>query len=142
VIFRQGEANAESKLITRSEPLNFATPTNAEGKASDATNKIKGRFDLAAVFITVFFFFQWLPYILISRLTFIYHYYLDVPFLCLASGYVISKVWPKKWGKVFTLAYFASAVILFALFYPIISGDPTSFSWINHLKLIKGWLLP
>ena len=105
-------------------------------------NKPEHKFDLAAVFITVFFFFQWLPYVLISRLTFIYHYYLDVPFLCLASGYLISKVWSKRWGKVFAIAYFASAVILFMLFYPVISGAPTTFSWINHLKLIKGWLLP
>ena len=109
---------------------------------ANAVDKVKARFDLPAIFITVFFFFQWLPYVLISRLTFIYHYYLDVPFLCLASGYIISKVWPNKWGKVFIIAYLSSAVILFVLFFPVISGLPTSRDWVNHLKLIKGWLLP
>jgi len=97
------------------------------------------RADLAAVFIVVIFFFQWLPYVLISRVTFIYHFYVSVPFLCLATAYFISKYWSSKWVKVATLAYFVGVVALFALFYPAISGTPAPTSSIDSLKWLSGW---
>jgi dolichyl-phosphate-mannose--protein O-mannosyl transferase len=95
--------------------------------------------DLAAVFIEVFFFFQWLPYVFISRVTFIYHFYVNVPFLCLATAYFISKYWSNKWVKVAALSYFIGVVALFGLFYPVISGMPASASSIEGLKWLSGW---
>jgi dolichyl-phosphate-mannose--protein O-mannosyl transferase len=97
------------------------------------------RANLAAVFIVVIFFFQWLPYVLISRVTFIYHFYVNVPFLCLATAYFISKYWSSKWVKVAALAYFVGVVALFALFYSAISGTPASTSSIEGLKWLSGW---
>jgi dolichyl-phosphate-mannose--protein O-mannosyl transferase len=98
-----------------------------------------GRIDLAAAFIAIIFFFQWLPYVLISRITFIYHFYVSVPFLCLAAAYFISKYWSSKWVKVAALAYFVGVAALFALFYPAISGTPAPTSSIDSLKWLSGW---
>ena len=98
--------------------------------------------EFAGLFITVFFFFQWFGYVFIERLTFIYHFYLDVPFLCLASAYFLNIIWIKKWGKIVAVVYFASVVLLFWLFYPVISGMPVSQSVINGLKWFKNWLYP
>jgi dolichyl-phosphate-mannose-protein mannosyltransferase len=95
---------------------------------------------LPAIFILTIFFFQWAPYMLISRITFIYHFYLNVPLLCLAAAYFISKYWSNKWVKVAAMAYFAGTVALFALFYPIISGAPASATVIAGLKWLKGWV--
>jgi dolichyl-phosphate-mannose--protein O-mannosyl transferase len=95
--------------------------------------------DLAAIFIATFFFFQWLPYVFISRVTFIYHFYVSVPFLCLASAYFINKYWSTKWGKVAAVAYFASVMVMFGLFYSVISGTPAPTSWIDSLKWLNGW---
>jgi dolichyl-phosphate-mannose-protein mannosyltransferase len=97
------------------------------------------RRDLACTFIATFFFFQWLPYALISRVTFIYHFYVSVPFLCLASAYFLSKYWSTKWGKVAAVAYFAIVVVMFGLFYSVISGTPAPTSWIDSLKWLNGW---
>jgi dolichyl-phosphate-mannose-protein mannosyltransferase len=94
---------------------------------------------LPAIFIITFFFFQWLPYVFISRITFIYHFYVNVPFLCLAGAYFISKYWSSKWIKLAALAYFAGVVALFGLFYPVISGMPASNSLIDSLKWLNGW---
>ncbi|MBT0160371.1 phospholipid carrier-dependent glycosyltransferase [Candidatus Bathyarchaeota archaeon A05DMB-2] len=99
-----------------------------------------GGFDLAAVFIAVVFFFQWLPYIIISRITFIYHFYVSVPLLCLASAYFISKYWSNRWVKVAAVAFFAVVVLLFALFYPVISGTPASTGQIDSLKWFYSWV--
>ena len=96
--------------------------------------------DWIALFIVVVFFFQWVPYVFISRITFIYHYYLNVPLLCLASAYLVSKCWPSKWGKIATIALLAAVVILFALFYPIISGKPSSTTSIESLKWFESWV--
>ncbi|MEM2082095.1 MAG: hypothetical protein QW744_07510, partial [Candidatus Bathyarchaeia archaeon] len=95
---------------------------------------------LPALFILAFFFFQWLPYVLISRCTFLYHFYVNVPFLCLAAAYFISNYWANRWMKVAAMAYFASTVALFALFYPVISGMPASTSFIDSLKWLNGWV--
>jgi dolichyl-phosphate-mannose--protein O-mannosyl transferase len=95
-----------------------------------------------SVFIAVFFVFQWLAYIFVGRLTFIYHFYLDVPFLCLASAYFVNTVWNKKYGKLVAAAYFAGVVVLFWLFYPVISGMPVASSATNYSKWFENWLYP
>ena len=93
-----------------------------------------------ALFIAVVFFFQWVPYVFISRITFIYHYYLNVPLLCLASAYLVSKCWSSKLGKIATVALLAAVVILFTLFYPVISGMPSSTTSIENLKWFESWV--
>jgi len=108
-------------------------------RLATASGKWLDRIGLPAMFITVFFFFQWLPYVFISRVTFIYHFYVNVPFLCLAPAYFISKYWNSRWVKLAAIAYFAGIVALFALFYPVISGAPASQSEIDSLKWLNGW---
>ncbi len=95
---------------------------------------------IPVLFISVFFFFQWFPYILISRVTFIYHFYVNVPFLCLTSAYLISRYWSNKWIKIAAIIYFAVTVTMFGLFYAVISGMPASNSWIESLKWFESWV--
>jgi dolichyl-phosphate-mannose-protein mannosyltransferase len=95
---------------------------------------------LPKMFILILFFFQWFPYMLISRITFIYHFYVNVPFLCLASAYFISKNWSSNWIKVATIAYIVITIVMFGLFYPVISGMPASDSWIHNLKWFESWV--
>ena len=96
--------------------------------------------DIPAIFITVVFFFSWLPYVFIGRATYIYHFYLSVPLLCLAITYFINKYWHTREGKIAAIAIFASAVALFVLFYPAISGAPVSTSFIHtYLKWFPSW---
>ncbi len=98
------------------------------------------RRDFACIFIATLFFFQWLPYMLISRATFLYHFYASVPFLCLATAYFLNKYWCSKWGKAAALLYFAVVVILFGLFYPVISGMPAHTSWMKSIKWLESWV--
>jgi len=105
------------------------------------TRKIDLKNNLPVVFILVYFFFQWLPYIVISRVVFIYHFYNNVPFLCLGVAFIVNRYWSSNYGKIAAVAYFAATVALFVLFYPVISGVPTSISTINSLTWFKGWIL-
>jgi dolichyl-phosphate-mannose--protein O-mannosyl transferase len=96
--------------------------------------------DIPAIFITVVFFFSWLPYVFIGRATYIYHFYLSVPLLCLAITYFINKYWHTREGKIAAIAIFAGAVALFVLFYPAISGAPVATSFIRtYLKWFPSW---
>ncbi len=96
--------------------------------------------DAQAIFIMVVFAFSWLPYVFIGRATYIYHYYLSVPLICLATTYFINKYWNTRLGKVATITIFTGAVAVFLLFYPVISGAPVSTSFINnYLRWFPSW---
>jgi dolichyl-phosphate-mannose-protein mannosyltransferase len=98
------------------------------------------KLELPAVFLTVVFFAQWLPYAFVSRGLFIYHYYINVPIICLASAYFISKYWKYKWMKIAALVYFIAVVALFVLFYPVISGTPVLTTTSESLRWFKQWV--
>jgi dolichyl-phosphate-mannose-protein mannosyltransferase len=104
------------------------------------TEQISVKTHLPELFLVVVFFFQWVPYILISRVVFIYHFYTCVPIMCLATAFFISKYWSNRWVKILTVAYFAIVVAMFVLFYPVISGVPTANSTIDSLKWVKSWV--
>ena len=93
----------------------------------------------SAIFIIGFFFLQWLPFIFISRTTYLYHFYVNIPFLCLATAYFINKYWNKKWMKLVTIFYFTVVIILFIYFFPIISGIPQLTSYFDSVKWIESW---
>ena len=130
--------SADSPTETPTPEVNPAPAPIAEPAAEPTQNSGRG-WDIAALFIVVVFFFSWVPYIFISRVTFIYHFYVSVPFLILASTYFINKYWNTKWGKIATIIFFAAVIVMFAIFYPVISGMPVSTSWIYKLKWFPSW---
>jgi dolichyl-phosphate-mannose-protein mannosyltransferase len=95
--------------------------------------------DLSAIYIVTVFFFSWLPYVFIGRATYIYHFYLSVPLLCLAITYFINKYWNTHKGKIAAIVIFAGAVAVFGLFYPVISGAPASRESIQNLIWFQSW---
>ncbi len=116
-------------------------PEGSTGTDININVKQERGYDFAAVFIAVFFFFQWLPYVLISRVTFIYHFYVSVPFLCLASAYFINRYWNTRLGKIATIIYFAVVIAVFIFFYSIIAGVPIAETEISKFQWFgKGWI--
>ena len=92
-----------------------------------------------------------LPWVGVARLTFIYHYFAAVPFLCIAVAMVFHKLEDRplprlcvgKWSLSFTdaaMGVFVLAMgVLFILFWPIISGAPAALSYINALEWLPEW---
>lgn len=75
------------------------------------------------LFIVVGFLSQFIPWVIIGRTTFAYHYFPSVLFLCLALAYVFNDLVQsgRKWkGAVYALT--GSAAGLYALFYPALVG--------------------
>lgn len=92
------------------------------------------------LFIATVFLFQWLPYAFISRVLFLYAFYSNVPMMILATVYFINKYWGVRRWKIIVLFYFIVVAVLFAVFYPVISGMPASRSWIDGLKWMRSWV--
>ncbi len=99
--------------------------------------------DRKAAFLAVGYLSQYAPWMLIGRVVFIYHYFPSVPFITamvVYCMYLLVKRFPKakKWMFVYT----GAALVLFIMFYPVLSGEPTTVDYVQHwLKWFKTWVL-
>ncbi len=105
----------------------------------------------AAGFLSVY-----LPWTLVPRLTFIYHYFTAVPFLVLGLMLLFSKLSQLPFlqrglmregalsrfsvGEALLLGFTALQLGLFCLYFPVISGAPTTESYVNSLELFHTWV--
>lgn len=76
--------------------------------------------DITARFILIGYLAQLIPWIFVTRLTFEYHYFPCTVFLALALGYVFTVYGEKK--KHYVYAFTLLSAVLFAFFYPTLSG--------------------
>lgn len=95
----------------------------------------------------------YLPWVLVPRLTFIYHYFTAVPFLVIALVGVFSKLPETRlsafsigqgeraltMAQLFPWVFTGVCLLLFALYFPVISGAPTSKAYTDALQLFPTW---
>ncbi len=84
---------------------------------------------------------QYLPWLLISRETFIYHYFATVPFMILILTFTIKYFIEKfRCGKTLVFIYLGIVLLLFGMFYPILTGTviPRAYSDI-FLRWLPTW---
>lgn len=99
----------------------------------------RGR-DKTALFILLGFAAQFLPWVLVPRTTFIYHYFASVPFIILAIVWSIRRLTEhKKLGWKVIWIYLIVVVLLFVAFYPVLSGLPISTAYARLLKWMPEW---
>ncbi len=98
--------------------------------------------DRTAGFLCVGYMAQYLPWMLVSRCTFIYHYFPSVPFVVMMIGYGIYKfAKDKKAFKAGAFVYAGLVVALFFAFYPVLSGYPVTVAYADMLKWFDSWVL-
>ena len=99
--------------------------------------------DRMAWFLFIGYLAQLLPWILVERLTFIYHYFPSVPFVVLMNAYMLYNLEKgSKNGKKYLFIYGAFVVAAFIMFYPILAGQTVSISFVkNCLRWMKTWVL-
>ncbi len=84
---------------------------------------------------------QYLPWVVAPRkITFIYHYFSCVPFLILMTGILFRYledrgIFSRKVTKVFLILF----LILFVLYYPLLSGIEVPRFYLNGLQLLPRW---
>lgn len=99
--------------------------------------------DARIITIIIAYFSLYMPWMFITRLTFIYHYMPAIPFAILAIVLVVEQYTlnrRKALDNVLIIHIVGAAIILFAIYYPIISGTEARIEYIDSLKLLKSWV--
>ena len=91
------------------------------------------------IFLLIFILTSSVPYVFISRLMFMYHYFITLPFVMLGIVSFIKWITERiKNDKVY-YGYIAIIIVMFIIFYPVVSATPVSDSYINSLKWLSHW---
>ena len=97
---------------------------------------IKGRDDRRYLYILIGFLAQYVPWMFVTRATFIYHYFASVPFIILATLAFfewLRKNRPRYYQTTATV-YCVLAFLLFVGFYPLESGLPAPRDYMKYLR--------
>ena len=86
--------------------------------------------DERAIFILIGYLANLLPWVLVSRLVFAYHYFPSVVFLVLAISYIFADLYQKDphW-KASVGGFTAACIGLFCMFYPVLAGTEVSTAY-------------
>jgi len=80
--------------------------------------------DGKALFILIGYLSQLLPWVVVSRIVFIYHYFPSTLFLVLALAHIFNTILERKRGeyKIAVYGYLVGTGIVFAMFFPALTG--------------------
>jgi len=92
--------------------------------------------------VLICFAAQYLPWMLVPRGTYIYHYFPSVPFVILALLLCLDffSNHYRKTAAVIVAVLLAAAAALFVAFFPYASGITVSTSWLEAMRWFRGWL--
>lgn len=91
----------------------------------------------ATVFLLVAYAANFLPWVFITRLTFIYHYFPSVPFVVLLISLAFKRYIKRDY---LCFAYAGAVLALFVLFFPVISGMEVSVEFVERLRWLPRWV--
>lgn len=97
------------------------------------------------IFILIAYLSGLLPWVLVTRVIFIYHYFPCVPFVVLMiinSFKQIRNNVSSKIFRAFIISYTLCVFALFILFYPVLSGQAVELSFVvKYLRWLPEWFL-
>lgn len=96
----------------------------------------QGDGDLTLPVLAVGFLAQYLPWVLVPRSMYIYHYFASVPFIIMATAWWLDRLphsRPRLRTGVMAL-YLVGALVFFVMFFPYASGWLTSTDWLDAMK--------
>lgn len=99
--------------------------------------------DRKSAFLLVGYLSCLLPWIPVERTTYIYHYFPCVPFMVLMTGHCFEKLYYKnvKAERRIFICYAAAAVVLFIMFYPVLSGHGADINYVDKaLRWFDSWV--
>ena len=101
-------------------------------------NLIKKK-DMNSKFLLVFIFTSFVPYIFVSRIMYMYHFFITLPFIMLGIVAFIKYIIEKTKNNKIYYYYLAIVIITFIIFYPVVSGLPVPNDYIDALKWLPEW---
>jgi len=101
-------------------------------------NSIKDK-DKNSIFLLIFILSTFIPYVFIGRLMFMYHYFITLPFVMLGIVAFIKWITEKLKNDRVYYGYIVLIIIMFIIFYPIVSGMPVGDDYIKALRWLPKW---
>ncbi len=104
----------------------------------------RGERDSRLSMLLLSFLAQFLPWVLVPRSTFIYHYFGSLPFVMLTIVYAFERLHEArpKAARVAQGAYMGAVALLFAAFYPFATGALMSYDWAGAMNWFGFLYLP
>ncbi|MEO9171283.1 MAG: phospholipid carrier-dependent glycosyltransferase [Candidatus Baltobacteraceae bacterium] len=104
------------------------------------------RRDRAYALVVLTYLAQWLPWMASPRLAFAYHFYVDIPLICICTAVAMQFLyeWMHEWdrnaARTIVIGYFGIAAAWFVYCYPILSGMTIPYaSWMQRMWL-HSWI--
>ena len=96
--------------------------------------------DRNGVILLLAYAFQYFPWILVTRIAFIYSYLTALPFSVLLLAYCVSKIKHKnKMLEILIGLYMFIVAEWFILFYPVLTGIVVKTSYVEWLRWLPTW---
>ena len=104
---------------------------------SETTLQIfRSDWDVTPAFILIGLLAQFLPWVLVPRGTYIYHYFASIPFLILGTTYFLHHLTQHRpaLGKKVCILYLLLCFVWFGILFPYASGVMTSEVWMDFIR--------
>lgn len=103
------------------------------------------------VLLVVTYLLQWLPWMRSPRLAWEYHFYVDIPLICLCNAIVLQRVWnwarlqDRSWtgvvGRGAVIGSIALIAAAFVFFFPVLSAWPLSYDAWHARMWMPSWIV-
>lgn len=103
--------------------------------------QISGRANRVQGGILVFYLTQLLPWVLVTRCTFQYHYFPSLWFAVAALALMVDQLGQRhsRLGRWLYWGLIAAAALVFVWFYPVVTGISVPQAWVDSTKWLASW---
>lgn len=100
--------------------------------------------------LIITYLFQWLPWMRSPRLAWEYHFYVDIPLICLCNVIVLQRLW--RWASARTgtdrllsrgavVGAIGLIALAFVFFFPVLSAWPLSYDAWHDRMWLRTWIV-
>lgn len=102
-------------------------------------HQVSGRGSRRGAAVLILYGTQLIPWMLVTRCTFLYHYFPSSMFCLAALALVLARMRHRDWARWLCAGLCAAAAVLFAIYYPALSGLPIPAWWADALEVLPSF---
>ena len=102
-------------------------------------HQVSGRGSRQGAAVLILYGTQLIPWMLVTRCTFLYHYFPSSMFCLAALALVLARMRHRDWARRLCAGLCAAAAVLFAIYYPALSGLPIPAWWADALEVLPSF---
>lgn len=102
-------------------------------------HQVSGRGSRQGAAVLILYGTQLIPWMLVTRCTFLYHYFPSSMFCLAALALMLARMRHRDWARRLCAGLCAAAAVLFAVYYPALSGLPIPAWWADALEVLPSF---